>query len=344
VKDQQGNKSSPTTASVTYARTNSSGLFVVLVDVYTATIPAASPSNASAHDVRIVDNMPAGQEVVVGGISFTTNQADSDPAVGRIQWTKPTGFGMELFTRVTVDAKSKPFLSSTFADISLVGNATSTSTQRIQFVAMDMGFQYSAGSYTLASPISASNNGTLNFTETVGISNQAFPAAVAPNTINTMPQTTNRSVSWSGSKPLTLTGTPVSLMKTIQIAHSTSTRTTQFNAGGKLVESSSSGNFNQYTDWVLPPSMTWNPSSPLSRGPVEIVNGIVREEKISRMDPASVRSQMDSNTGIGQKPALDQAQLVLESSESTTKPGQNEQSDINGDVERLDSNNLDFLI
>jgi hypothetical protein len=350
VKDAQGNKSSTTTASVTYQRSISEGLFVVLVNVL-ETNPIPSQTNAlsgnnidSFYDVRIVDNMPAGQPVVVNGVSFTTNQADSDSAVGRIQWSKPTDFATGLFTRVTVDAKSKPFLSGTFADISLVGNATSTSTQRIQFVAMDMGFQLNAGSYTLASPISGMNNGTLNFTETVGISNQAFPTAVAPNTFNTMPQTTNRSVSWSGSKPLTLTGTPVSLMKTIQINHSTSTRTTQFNAGGKLVANSSSNNFNQYTDWVLPASMAWNPASPLSRGPVEIVNGIVREEKISRRDPVLIPSQIVSTTEIGRKPTFVQSQQEMDFAAAKKSFALDEQSVISDEPSRLEANDSDFLI
>jgi len=350
VKDAQGNKSSTTTASVTYQRSISEGLFVVLVNVL-ETNPIPSQTNAlsgnhidSFYDVRIVDNMPAGRPVVVNGVSFTTNQADSDSAVGRIQWSKPTNFAMGLFTRVTVDAKSKPFLSGTFADISLVGNATSTSTQRIQFVAMDMGFQLNAGSYSLASPISGMNNGTLNFTETVGISNQAFPTAVAPNTFNTMPQTTNRSVSWSGSKPLTLTGTPLSLMKTIQINHLTSTRTTQFNAGGKLVANSSSNNFNQYTDWVLPASMAWNPTNPLSRGPVEIVNGIVREEKISRRDPVLIPSQIVSTTEIGRKPTFVQSQQEMDFAAAKKSFALDEQSVISDEPSRLEANDSDFLI
>jgi len=43
----------------------------------------------------------------------------------------------------------------------------------------------------------------------------------------------------------------LSLMKSVRINHSTSTRTTQFNAGGKVVEDNGSVDLRPYTDWVL---------------------------------------------------------------------------------------------
>jgi hypothetical protein len=83
----------------------------------------------------------------------------------------------------------------------------------------------------------------------------ADPTAVSNTASNSSPGggLTNRSLSWTGTRQITLDSpTLVSLSKSVKVVHSTSTRTTQTTAGGKLVESSEALDLRPYTDWVLP--------------------------------------------------------------------------------------------
>jgi len=266
VDDWQSNQSASTLVTASYAR--STGAFVVLINnlVGTDYLNVASGVNPFLNDgvenkdsridrffeVRIADNQPAGTLITLNGVTFTTNVADSNITLGQIAWTKPTTMTVGNFSALSVDARSKPLLTGSFADISLVGAATSTTTSSVEFVAMDMSYLRNAGNYSLVSPFSSSNQGSIRFSESVATNNQPFPMAAAPNTFNSMPASTSRSISWSRNSPLTLASTSMlSLMKSVRISHSTSTRTSQFNAGGKVVEDNGTVDLRPYTQWVL---------------------------------------------------------------------------------------------
>jgi CshA-type fibril repeat protein len=251
VEDADGNLSNPTLMTVTYQRTSQ---FVVQIN-------DSFQSNATGFDVVVVDNVRAVGGIyptieLASGVFVTPNRDDADLTVGRIGWTGAVG----RFSRVQVDARSKPLTTGTMADISLVSSVTGSTGGNLEIRASDMSYSLAAGTYTLTSPIAGTNNGTVWFTETVGLQNQPFtpvadPTAVSNTASNSSPGggLTNRSLSWTGTRQITLDSpTLVSLSKSVKLVHSTSTRTTQTTAGGKLVESSEALDLRPYTDWVLP--------------------------------------------------------------------------------------------
>ncbi len=255
VRDFDGNLSNSTLITVNYERTSK---FVVQInDSY--------QTNATGFDVVVVDNVRATNGIyptieLATGVFVTPNRDDADLTVGRIGWSGAVG----RFTRIQVDAKSKPLTSGTMADISLVSTATSTTGGNVEIRASDMGYSLAAGTYTLTSPIAGTNNATLRFSETVGLLNQPFTAAADPTSVSNTSSNaspvgglTNRSLSWNGTRQITLgSATLVSLTKSVKLVHATSIRTTQTTAGGKLVETSQEIDLSPYINWVLPGAAT----------------------------------------------------------------------------------------
>ncbi|MFM8572557.1 MAG: Calx-beta domain-containing protein [Pirellula sp.] len=246
VNDEQGNVSAPTKVSVVY---NRGGAFVVRVD----------DKSASGFDVVIVDNQPAGRTIDLGGVSVTTTVADTNSTLGRIAWTGLTS----NFSRIQVDAKSKPVLTAAMADITLIVNATSSAAGTVEVQAMDMGYNLVSGNWTLASPLGGINYGSVTFSETLGLSNEPFPTSSSVR--NASPAQTARTLNWSRSSSFTLgASTSVSLMKSVTIAHTRGSLTTQAQAGGKLVETSAPVDMRPYLDWVLPVGAAFDTSAPAS--------------------------------------------------------------------------------
>jgi hypothetical protein len=259
VDDSTGNVSSPTNVSVVYQRDSR---FVVQVnDSY--------QTNATGFDVIIVDNVQAANGVyptidMGNGVTVTPNRNDTDLTVGRIVWSGAVG----SFSRIQIDAKSKPLTTGTMADISLVTNVTSALGGNVEIRASDMSYSLAAGTYTLASPIAGTNNGSVWFTETVGLNNQAFTAVADPSSVTSTSSNssgtaalTTRSLSWTGSRQVTFASpSSVSLSKSVKVQHTTGTKTTQLTAGGKLVETSQPVDLKPYMDWVLPGASTGVPS------------------------------------------------------------------------------------
>lgn len=255
VNDEDGNVSAATLVTVTYLR--ESRFVVQINDNYIA--------NPTGFDVVIVDNITAsglGIAIDLGnGVTVTPNTADTDLTVGRIVWAGPVGG----FSRVQVDARSKPVLTGTMADISLVTSVTSRAAANVEVRASDMSYLLNSGTYTLASPISGTNNGNVRFSEAIGLSNEPLTVAAdlanassVFNTSNTQFPNglTNRSLSWTGARTFTLSQAALlSLGKSVRVVHGSLTRTTQLTAGGKIVETSEAVDLSPYTDWVLPGSM-----------------------------------------------------------------------------------------
>jgi hypothetical protein len=260
VDDVDGNVSAPTRVTVTYIRTSR---FVVQIN-------DGFETNSLGFDVVIVDNITVidNQPIDLGNNVFVTpTHADTNMTVGQIVWSRTTASASFLpnFTRVQVDARSKPVQTGTFADIAITTTVSSTSPANIEIRASDMGFSFNAGNYALVSPIGGTNNGQVFFSETVGLNNQAFtgvadPTAVGSTASNASPGTGFsglRSVSWSGTRNLSLNATTdVSLVKSVRIKHGTSSRTTQMSAGGKILEVSETTDLAPYVSWVLPSSVS----------------------------------------------------------------------------------------
>jgi len=250
VNDDEGNASGATLVTVTYQR--DSRFVVQINDGYNI--------DATGFDVIIVDNIQfsPGQAPTINlgnNVTVTPTVSDTDMTVGRIYWTGATA----NFTRVTVDAKSKPILTGSTADLSIATTVSSTKQAFIEIRASDMGYQLAPNSYTLASPIGGTNYGSVLFSETVGLTNQAFTNVADPTSGSnkvfnaTLTALTARSLSWNASTPFTISGTQpasVSLAKSIRVAHGTSSRTTQLSAGGKFVESSQASDLGPYINWV----------------------------------------------------------------------------------------------
>jgi len=258
VNDADGNVSGATKVTVSYIRTSR---FVIQInDGY--------QSDALGFDVVIVDNVIVDPQnptsVDLGnGVWVTPTHSDTNMTVGRIVWQRTTASAAALpnFTRVQVDARSKPVLSGAFADISVATTVASTKAANIEIRASDMGYTYNAGNYSLVSPIGGTNYGRVWFSETVGLSNQAFtnvadPTAQALTVSNSSPVggfLGTRSVSWNGSSNLSLNSTAqLSLVKTVRVQHATGSNTTQMTAGGKIVETSNPVDLTPYVSWVLP--------------------------------------------------------------------------------------------
>ena len=260
VNDDDGNVSAPTRVTVTYQR--ESRFVVQINDGYV--------QNATGFDIVIVDNVTVinGNPIALGNGTFVTpTHADTNMTVGQIVWTRTSDSAALLpnFTRVQVDARSKPVQTGSFADIAITTTVSSTRAANIEIRASDMGFSFNAGNYALVSPIGGTNNGQVFFSETVGLNNQAFtgmanPTSEANTVANTSPGTGfsgTRSVSWNGSKNLSLgTTSLLSLVKTVRVVHGTSSRTTQMSAGGKILEVSETTDLAPYVSWVLPSSMS----------------------------------------------------------------------------------------
>ena len=270
VDDDEGNVSAPTRVTVTYIR--SSRFVVQINDGY--------ETDRLGFDVVIVDNITVidNQQIDLGnGVFVTPTHADTNMTVGQIVWSKAaTASILPNFTRVQVDARSKPVQTGSFADIAITTTVSSTKPANIEIRASDMGFSFNAGNYALVSPIGGTNNGQVFFSETVGLDNQAFtgvadPTAVGSTASNASPGTGFsglRSVSWSGTKNLSLGATTdVSLVKSVRIKHGTSSRTTQMSAGGKILDLSETTDLAPYVSWVLPSSTseaTPMPVAPIS--------------------------------------------------------------------------------
>jgi hypothetical protein len=204
-------------------------------------------------------NQPAGRTIDLGGVSVTTTVADTNSTLGRIAWTGLTS----KFSRIQVDARSKPVLTAAMADITLIVNATSSAAGTVEVQAMDMGYNLASGNWTLASPLGGINYGSVTFSETLGLSNQPFPTSSSVR--NASPAQTARTLNWSGSSSFTLgASTSVSLMKSVTIAHTRGSLTTQAQAGGKLVETSAPVDMRPYLDWVLPVGAAIDTSAPAS--------------------------------------------------------------------------------
>jgi len=290
VNDADGNVSPLTMVTVTYER--ASRFVVQINDGY--------QSNALGFDVVIVDNMPAGQTVNLGnGVTVVTNQADTNMTVGRIVWSRTTATAglTPNFARVQVDAKSKPVLTGSFADISVSATVASTVAANIEIRASDMSYGYSANTYSLVSPLGGSNYGKVWFSETVGLNNQAFtnvadPTAVANTVFNASPSngfSGVRSVNWSGSQNLTLSQqTNVSLVKSLRIEHGTGSNTTQMTIGGKIVEASKAADLTPYTSWVLPASTGLSMAPESLMQPAETVGSGFRFTDSPEIDRASI--------------------------------------------------------
>jgi hypothetical protein len=279
VNDDEGNVSAPTRVTVTYIR--SSRFVVQINDGY--------ETNRLGFDVVIVDNITVinNQPIDLGnGVFVTPTHADTNMTVGQIVWSRTTASASFLpnFTRVQVDARSKPVQTGTFADIAITTTVSSTSPANIEIRASDMGFSFNAGNYALVSPIGGTNNGQVFFSETVGLNNQAFtgvadPTAVGSTASNASPGTGFsglRSVSWSGTNNLSLDATTdVSLVKSVRIKHATSSRTTQMSAGGKILEVSETTDLAPYVSWVLPSSIS--EATPMPVAPIA-GNGLQRQD------------------------------------------------------------------
>ena len=278
VNDDEGNVSAPTRVTVTYIR--SSRFVVQINDGY--------ETNGLGFDVVIVDNITVidNQPISLGnGVFVTPTHADTNMTVGQIVWSKAaTASILPNFTRVQVDARSKPVQTGSFADIAITTTVSSTRAADIEIRASDMGFSFNAGNYALVSPIGGTNNGQVFFSETVGLNNQAFtgvadPTAVGSTASNASPGTGFsglRSVSWSGTQNLSLGATTdVSLVKTVRIKHGTSSRTTQMSAGGKILEVSETTDLAPYISWVLPSSMS--EATPMPVAP-NAGNGLRRQD------------------------------------------------------------------
>jgi hypothetical protein len=279
VNDDEGNVSAPTRVTVTYIR--SSRFVVQINDGY--------ETNRLGFDVVIVDNITVidNQPISLGnGVFVTPTHADTNMTVGQIVWSRTTASASFLpnFTRVQVDARSKPVQTGSFADIAITTTVSSTTPSNIEIRASDMGFSFNAGNYALVSPIGGTNNGQVFFSETVGLNNQAFtgvadPTAVGSTASNTSPGTGFsglRSVSWSGTQNLSLGATTdVSLVKTVRIKHGTSSRTTQMSAGGKILEVSETTDLAPYVSWVLPSSIS--EATPMPVAPIA-GNGLQRQD------------------------------------------------------------------
>jgi hypothetical protein len=279
VNDDEGNVSAPTRVTVTYIR---SSRFVVQIN-------DGFETNRLGFDVVIVDNITVidNQPIDLGnGVFVTPTHADTNMTVGQIVWSRTTASASFLpnFTRVQVDARSKPVQTGTFADIAITTTVSSTRAANIEIRASDMGFSFNAGNYALVSPIGGTNNGQVFFSETVGLDNQAFtdvadPTAVGSTASNASPGTGFsglRSVSWSGTRNLSLDATTdVSLVKSVRIKHGTSSRTTQMSAGGKILEVSETTDLAPYVSWVLPSSMS--EATPMPVAPIA-GNGLQRQD------------------------------------------------------------------
>jgi len=279
VNDDEGNVSAPTRVTVTYIR---SSRFVVQIN-------DGFETNRLGFDVVIVDNITVidNQPIDLGnGVFVTPTHADTNMTVGQIVWSRTTADASFLpnFTRVQVDARSKPVQTGSFADIAVTTTVSSTRPANIEIRASDMGFSFNAGNYALVSPIGGTNNGQVFFSETVGLNNQAFtgvadPTAVGSTASNASPGTGFsglRSVSWSGTNNLSLdTTTNVSLVKSVRIKHATSSRTTQMSAGGKILEVSETTDLAPYVSWVLPSSIS--EATPMPVAPIA-GNGLQRQD------------------------------------------------------------------
>ena len=278
VDDDEGNVSAPTRVTVTYQR--ASRFVVQINDGYV--------QNATGFDIVIVDNVTVIDNIPIAlgnGTFVTPTHADTNMTVGQIVWTLTSASASRLpnFTRVQVDARSKPVQTGSFADIAITTTVSSTRAANIEIRASDMGFSFNAGNYALVSPIGGTNNGQVFFSETVGLNNQAFTGMANPtsgaNTVsNTSPGTGFsgvRSVSWNGSKNLSLgTTSPLSLVKTVRVVHGTSSRTTQMSAGGKILDLSETTDLAPYVSWVLPSSMS--EATPMPVAPMA-GNGLQRQ-------------------------------------------------------------------
>jgi hypothetical protein len=242
VMDADGNVSALTRVSVVYSRAQA---FIVRINEAYETTSA---------DVIIIDNMPAGRSVTVGTganqMTIFSTHGDTNSTVGRIAWSGVVG----RFSRAQIDARSKPVLMGSMADISITASATSSSAASIDFQAMDMGYSLTPGSKTLVSPLGGINYGTVSFTETVGLDNRPFPSTGEGVPSNTTPSgQISRTLNWTGSSNFNLpSSTSVSLMKSVRINHTAGTKTTQVNAGGKILDLKENQDLLPYTQWVMP--------------------------------------------------------------------------------------------
>lgn len=217
VNDAQGNVSNPGTVSVGY---NLPASFIVRAD---------DGANGS-FEIIIVDNVP--KNTYVAALQTTTTADDSDSTVGKIYYSGLTS----NFRTVTISASSKPILTGSFADITLnstIRSSISAGSRSIRVEAFDHGYQYAAGNYQLVSPISGSTQGSVLFGETASLTGELYAAGGTVNT--TSGSITSRTFSSSKSSSFAFSGSTISLGKSVLVTHGSGSRSTTFNAGGKLV-------------------------------------------------------------------------------------------------------------
>lgn len=217
--DNDGNIAGPALITVKY---NNARTFIVRAD----------DGNNGSREIVIVDNLP--KNTFVASLNVTTTHDDADVSFGKIYFSGSS----PNFSLITINAASKPILVGGFADISIKGTVRSTGrtgSRSIRVEAFDHNYNYAAGNYALISPITGTTQGSLTFTESVSLNNSAYVSG--PNATTNSGAITSRTFSRTrNSLPFSHTAaSQISLGKSIVVTHGTSTRTTIFDAGGKLV-------------------------------------------------------------------------------------------------------------
>jgi len=262
-----GNLSTRSNVSITYRDNQITPTFWVRVDDRTST---------TDWDVVIVDNIyAAGVQVTIqsaDGYSMvlTTTAADQSNTVGIILYDGLYQAGAAqltpAFSTLRVEARSKPVLTGTVADIRISSSAQSTKSAVLEIQASDQGFvSANSSTNTLGTPLSGTQNGSLvTLRETIGLANQANPNRLASTSTTVVQpglyaqnyvQSTSRSVSASRtSGQFATAGGLVSLMKSLTQTYSGASQVGSFNAGGYVVNDSfTAEQIAAASQWVLSP-------------------------------------------------------------------------------------------